>query len=672
MRAKGHMMNQPLETRPTLRAWIDEYASIENEYLDAFRSRGVAFERRNAELREIARLKDDLRARGIRFRNGDASICRGPLSSACVACTGDCGSKTFFLSLACNRHCYFCFNSNQSEFNERKTLNEAWRDEVDEYFASIGGPQNATHIGLTGGEPLLHADAAIEFIEYVHKVAPQARIRLYTAGDYLSEDMLVRLCDAGLFELRLSVKLDVLDDPCASQQAIDEAVSRIELAARYIPQAMVEMPAITGTVESMRRLLVRLDEVGAFGINLLEFGYPLNDWASFANRGFAVKNPPFSVIYNWGYAGGLPIAGSEAMCLRLLRFADEKDLRLGVHYCSLENKNRDQVITQNRAYIPDSRVYEQDGDSFYYVTLKFFDDDRGVVRSALCSAGLSSNAIQQDDCLLVHPRCIGVLASMPVVIARSLNVVERRGESIALREVKLECMEEGTVKDSEDWAATATAWEFAAFSFRYPTQEHIEALASGQWADAANEILDALGMAEPDSLAGLACDASEWARGEGAFDALRTEATRLFIGAPHAACSPYEGQWRQTGEGRALLFVNKYALEVERFCKECGYTHPAGTNEPLDHVSTECELMELLALRAAGYEEGGEEFAAAISQKDAARFFGRFASEHILMWAHQFAEGLRQATDFPYYKAAACFLDALASYEQANTAKSES
>lgn len=673
MQAKGTTMERSIDARPTLRAWLDEYASIEDDYVEAFRSRGVDFAERGADAREVARLKRNLRARGVRFRNGDASICRGALSSACVACTGDCGSKTFFLSLACNRRCYFCFNSNQSGFEQLKTLNAAWRDEVDAYFASVGGPENVTHVGLTGGEPLLYADEAVAFVRYVNDVAPQAHIRLYTAGDFLTEGLLERLRDVGLSELRLSVKLDVDDNAQEARRVVDEAVSRIGLVTRYIAQAMVEMPAIPGTDDAMRRLLVGLDEAGAFGVNLLEFGYPLNGWKPFAQRGFQVENPPFPVTYNWEYAGGLPIAGSEELCLRLMRFADEAGLRMGVHYCSLENKNRDQVISQNRAFVPDARVYEQDANTFYYVTLKFFDGDIAVARAGLARTGLSDRAIRQDDCLLVHPSCAAALAGEPVVPARSLNVVERRNGQLALREVKLECRENDAMDASRDWMTWATAWEFAAFSFRYPTPAHVDALESGQWAAAADEIMEALDVSVPEGFAWAARDAAEQAHGGGVLDALRTESTRLLIGTPHAVCSPYEGQWRQAGDFRTPLFVNKYSLEVERFCKECGFARPEGTNEPLDHVATECELLERLALSAAGCAGDGGDASGddpdgglvEVSAEAAAQLYERFVAEHASAWMPQFAAEVKEASGLAFFQAAACYLEALLCAEAA-------
>ena len=397
-------MDDAIVLRPTLAAWLAEYGEIENDYIQRLRALGIEFAKPHACDARVARLRAELAANGACVRNAGASICSGALSSACVACTGDRGSKTFFLSLACNRSCYFCFNSNQAGSEHLRRMNEHWRAEVDAYFDSIGGPENATHIGLTGGEPLLHAQQAVEFVAYVHHRAPQTHIRLYTAGDFLTEDVLERLREAGLSELRLSVKLDVADTPEESRATIDDAVRKMALVKRFIPHAMVEMPVIPGTKEAMELLLCELDAVGAWGINLLEFGYPFNDWGEFSRRGFKAKNPPYPVLYNWNYAGGLPIDESEALALELVQFAMRKGLGLGVHYCSLENKNRDQVITQNRAFHPNEALYAQDEGDFFFKTLKVFDIDIEIAYRALALAGEEGLCEREGECLLM-PLC---------------------------------------------------------------------------------------------------------------------------------------------------------------------------------------------------------------------------------------------------------------------------
>ena len=204
--------------------------------------------------------------------------------------------------------------------------------------------------------------------------------------------------------------------------------------------------------------------------------------------------------------------------------------------------------------------------------------------------------------------------------------------------------------DEIDWATRATAWELAALSFRYPGPELEGAVASGEWAEAAREIVGALGLALPE---GFGAGASA--------EGLRPEATRLFVGAPEPAVSPYEGVWRAADDGvRALLFVNPHSMEVERFMRGCGLGRPEGTNEPLDHVATECELMEHLALRAAGAEPpGGAPAGADLPGGSPEAAYGAFLEGHARAWMPRFADAVAAESRVPFYRDAAAFLGAL-------------
>lgn len=232
-------------------------------------------------------------------------------------------------------------------------------------------------------------------------------------------------------------------------------------------------------------------------------------------------------------------------------------------------------------------------------------------------------------------------------------------------EIKMADISIDTKESIEMWQMWATAWELMALSFRYPDEVLIDAVVSGEWADAARELADALEFELPEGFEEDAC--AVVADGSQAFlHALRAEATRLFVGAPSPVCSPYEGVWRAADDGvKALLFVNPHSMEVERFCKACGLGRPEGTNEPLDHVSTECELLEYLALRAAGLLEEGEENTAT-SYLSSADFPGgspevsyrTFFDEHVCMWMPRFAASVAENARHPFYRAAAMFLAA--------------
>ena len=239
------------------------------------------------------------------------------------------------------------------------------------------------------------------------------------------------------------------------------------------------------------------------------------------------------------------------------------------------------------------------------------------------------------------------------------------------------------------WQARAAMCELLALSFRYPEDKVLaEAIASGEWGEAAAApgAAEAAALPDPDDIQ----------------KELRPEATRLFVGAPEAACSPYEGVWRAKTEGvQPLLFVNPHSMAVERFCKACGLGRPEGTNEPLDAVWTELELLEYLALRAAAdamdaaaeddlaaggdgapteeqaeqYKEIGDEIDEFDAEDDGPEpgdvvasadlpggspeaAWDEFMADHAKVWMPQFAEACEADSRVPFYKQAASLLAA--------------
>ncbi|WP_139652107.1 radical SAM protein [Raoultibacter phocaeensis] len=420
-------------TEPILREWLDEYEGIYADFMQSLEDAGVEFGDRFMHAEENAALKKRLRDKGALFRNGDASISINGISTACVACTGCAGSQTFYFSLRCHRNCYFCFNPNQLDYREHLEHDRDWRGEFRE-LAREG--RAMTHIALTGGEPLLRAHETLAFFEEAHALWPSAHLRLYTAGDLLDEQVLEDMIARGLCEIRFSIKLE--DDKTVQEGVLD----RIRMACEHDVDVMVEMPVMPGTTDEMKQLLEELDAIGITGINLLEFCFPFTDWTEFARRGFKVKNPPFPILYNYEYAGSLPIEGSEEACLELLDFALDREFAMGVHYCSLENKHRDQICQQNHAVPFDDLCYELDQNDFFWKTVKTFGASAQAARIVLSEKaadgeGRSWRYDTEDECLIVHPDLSALLAGVPVDLAESANVLEWRDEGVILRELAL-------------------------------------------------------------------------------------------------------------------------------------------------------------------------------------------------------------------------------------------
>ena len=222
---------------------------------------------------------------------------------------------------------------------------------------------------------------------------------------------------------------------------------------------------------------------------------------------------------------------------------------------------------------------------------------------------------------------------------------------------------------ADTWQARAALCELLALSFRYPDDVLVGAIASGEWGEAAEEIAGALGLAWPADGAPGAAEAAAVDDPDELKHALRAEATRLFVGAPEPLCSPYEGVWRAADDGvQALLFVNPHSMDVERFCKAC-----EGTNEPLDHVATEFELLEYLALRAAvdaaaeagdpveDADEGepGDVVASAdLPGGSPAAAYDQFMDEHVRTWTPRFADKAAEDARLGFYPQAGSLLKA--------------
>ena len=402
------------------------YTDIENATIEEIESFGLPLSKRR---HNVLQQTDTLRAKGAIFRNNDKSILsNGRISSACEACKTGTGSYTTFVSLKCHRDCYFCFNKNQDEYSfylkNKKNVNQDLQSLVDQGV-------KLTHLGLTGGEPLLHPSETLAFFRLADKLVPDAHTRLYTAGDLITEDILQSLKDAHVNELRISIKME------DSVQKRNHILQKISLAKQYIADVLVEMPVIPGTGEDMKELLLELDKLDVFGINLLEFCFPLGNASAFKEKSLNLKNPPYDVYYNFWYAGGLAVAGSAELCVELVDFAIDRKLKLGVHYCSLENKFTGQIYQQNHDQDLDG-TYIFSAKDYFFKTAKVFGKERGTVKKIL-EKHHEPFTVNDDYHFLQFPiQSIKLLKNQDLNIVISSNVVEMEQNQQVIREVKLE------------------------------------------------------------------------------------------------------------------------------------------------------------------------------------------------------------------------------------------
>lgn len=413
---------------PRLRAYAERYLGIYADFADAVQQTGLAFDPVDHRQEATARRKV-LEQKGAVLRNNEYSLYVNRISPACEACRTSMGSATFFVSLKCHRKCFYCFNPNQEDYDH---FTEARRDVVAELAQAASESVQFTHLALTGGEPLLHVEETVAFFQTAKERFPAAHTRLYTSGDHIDDAMLARLKAAELDEIRFSVR--AIDNEAGRRHTYE----RIALAREYVPQVMVETPVLPGTLEIMKEMLQELNRLQIFGVNLLEFCYPFANAEAYRERGYQVKNPPYRTLYDYWYAGGLPVSHSELDCLELLEYMVDEQMTIGGHYCSLENKHTGQIYQQHWRQEAPKTVHVSERD-FFLKAAKVFGDDVARVRKTLDRNGFKRYTLNQEHrCIEFHPDGVAMLSGADVEVAICTYVVEDRPEGSVLRELKVE------------------------------------------------------------------------------------------------------------------------------------------------------------------------------------------------------------------------------------------
>ncbi len=411
---------------PSFQEYTKIYSTIEENFLNQVKTSEIEISQSFEP--DLEKKLWALQQKGATFRNEGKSIYVNWLSPACEACIKGVGSVTTYISLMCHRNCYYCFNPNQEDYIYYQEHRRDYLAEIEQLYIS---GQKITHCALTGGEPLLHKEDTIAFFRRFREKFPSTHTRLYTSGDLLDEETLQELKKADLNEIRFSIKLE---DGIEYKKILEKIAMTIE----YIPDVMVEMPVIPGTLTEMKELLLELNKLGVSGINLLEFCFPFSNVEEFKKRFFQIKNPPYKVLYNYWYAGGLPVSGSETECLDLLEFALDNKLSLGVHYCSLENKHTGQIYQQNYNQSISDLTYFSPKD-YFLKTAKVFGDDIPKVLKKFKNKNITRYSINNDHNFLeFNIKDIPKLKNMDLEIGLSSSIIETREGEKCLRELKID------------------------------------------------------------------------------------------------------------------------------------------------------------------------------------------------------------------------------------------
>ncbi|MFA6460708.1 MAG: radical SAM protein [Candidatus Woesearchaeota archaeon] len=228
-----------------------------------------------------------------------------------------------FVTGICPRHCYFC---PVSDHKSQKDLIFANEREVTSSQDIIKEAElmRAKGAGITGGDPLTKIDRVVEYIQLLKQhFGKEFHIHLYTSLNLVTEEILKQLFEAGLDEIRFHLDLES-----------KLLWNKLSLAREFSWKVGVEIPLIpTKEKETFEVLEFVKDKIDFLNLNELEIAD--NAQSKLSDMGFCVKDEQ-------SYA----IAGSLELGLKILEYADKKELELPIHTCTA--KLKDSVQLANR------------------------------------------------------------------------------------------------------------------------------------------------------------------------------------------------------------------------------------------------------------------------------------------------------------------------------------
>jgi hypothetical protein len=237
------------------------------------------------------------------------SIFVGELSRGCQLCMKG-GKLVLFVTglcekpIACSWYCPISYERKGRDVtyaNERLVHDD--KDIISEAILS-----SADGTGITGGEPLLVLDRTIHYIRLLKDYFGNAHhIHLYTAMKRIDKQDIKRLVDAGLDEIRFHILAEKESEVLSS---VDGSLN-----------VGVEIPAIPGKLESMKKLIKSLEKYRVDFLNINELEFTETNANQLKERGFKLENNSIAAA-----------EGSEDTAIELLKWA-ESNTDLNIHYC---------------------------------------------------------------------------------------------------------------------------------------------------------------------------------------------------------------------------------------------------------------------------------------------------------------------------------------------------
>ncbi|OGL47367.1 MAG: hypothetical protein A2161_10300 [Candidatus Schekmanbacteria bacterium RBG_13_48_7] len=255
------------------------------------------------------------------------------LSQGCKIC-GQGSWSCLFINSRCNCRCFYCpAEQMEDSVPMTNTLPFPKSSDYADYINKFG----FKGMSISGGEPLLTLDTTLNYIQKVRKKAGEnIYIWLYTNGTMVTGDILLKLKDAGLDEIRFDIG------------AVNYNLEKVKAAINVINYVTVEIPAVPEDFELMKKKIPEMKDIGINYLNLHQLRLTPYNYEKIAKRN-----------YTFLHEEKVTVLESELTALNLFRYLLENKIELPVNYCSFVYKNQFQkaaVRKRNASCI--RKIYE--------------------------------------------------------------------------------------------------------------------------------------------------------------------------------------------------------------------------------------------------------------------------------------------------------------------------
>ena len=341
------------------------------------------------------------------------------LSPGCRLCVEGSWS-CLFVNGRCNCDCFYC-PASQDDIGLPTTNTVDFRTPADyvtylERFGFRGA-------SMSGGEPLLTPNRTQAFIEAIKKrFGADMHVWLYTNGTLATPDLMKRLRDAGLDEIRFDIG------------ATGYRLDKLRLAVGHISTVTVEIPAIAEEKELLQAKMVEMAEAGVNYLNLHQLRLTPYNFERLAPRG-----------YTYLHGDKVTVLDSELTALELILHGRERGIPLPVNYCSFVYKNRYQNRASRRRNAPYlAKDYEQLTENGYIRTLTLIGSTKAIARQraqleTLNAAREHWSLSNNGERLSIHPILwplidfTGLRLLIGYATARQLPAVSYRNPFVAVK-----------------------------------------------------------------------------------------------------------------------------------------------------------------------------------------------------------------------------------------------